>query len=111
MFVPPLTREDRRSLWLHEAIADKLRQDPAGVLRRARTNLRRMAGINPGAAALLREWRQILRRPVADIIGVMLDPRSHARELRQVTPFAGVLSARERSGAYAEFRRHEGPSE
>ncbi len=38
-FVPRLTREDRRSLALHRAIAAKLEADPARVLGKARTNL------------------------------------------------------------------------
>jgi hypothetical protein len=105
--VPPLTREDRRSLWLHDAIAAKLRADPDGILRRAQRNLARMAAAHPTAAPLLRDWRRVLRLPVPEIIDVLLDPRAHPRELRQVTPFAGVLSARERAEVYAAFRRHE----
>lgn len=108
--VPPLTREDR-SLWLHHAIAAKLRADPDAALERARRNLARMAAVHPGAAPLLREWRRILRRPIPDIVDVLLDPRPHARDLRQVTPFAGLLPARERADVYASFRRHEGRRE
>jgi transcriptional regulator with XRE-family HTH domain len=105
--VPPLTREDRRSLWLHAAIADHLQREPEATLRRAQQNLRRMAAANPAAAPLLDEWRAILSRPPGDIADVLVDPRPHARELRQVTPFGGILSARERTDAYTTFRRNE----
>ncbi len=106
-FVPSLTREERRSLFLHHAIADKLRRSPEEVLNRARVNLRRMSVQHPNAGALIEEWNRILDRPIDGIIDVMIDPREHARELRHVTPFAGVLAAAERSHVYREFARSE----
>lgn len=107
LFVSPLTREDRRSLALHRAIAAKLRRSPEEVLERARRNLRRMIDQHPGARDLLEEWARILERPVEEIIDVVIDPRPHARELRQVTPFAGVLTAGERARVYSEFAESE----
>ena len=106
-FIPPLTREDRRSLALHLAIADQLQAHPEPVRRQARKNLRKMYATNPEARGLLAEWRDILRWPVARIGEVLSDPRPYARELRHVTPFAGVLSARQRAAVYREFRRSE----
>lgn len=106
-FVPSLTREDRRSLALHQAIAEKLRRDPEVVLERARRNLRQMIDLHPGARPLLEDWVQILERPLEEIVDVMVDPRPHARELRQVTPFAGVLSAAERARVYSDFAERE----
>jgi hypothetical protein len=38
-FHPPMTREERRSLALHQAIADRLRSDPEGVIERAKKTL------------------------------------------------------------------------
>lgn len=105
--VEPMTREDRRSLLLHRAIAERLRADPDGLLTRATRNVRRMRRANPAAGALLDEWGRVLRRPVPEIIDVMTDPRSRSRELRQVTPFAGVLDASERAEVYRRFRAGE----
>lgn len=105
--VAPTTREDRRSLFLHRAIARRLVADPRGVLLRARRNLRTMGRAQPGARHLLDEWRRIIRRPVSEIIETMTDPRSHARELRHATPFAGVLDASERAKVYQQFRTDE----
>ncbi len=107
-FVEPMTREERRSLHLHEAIGARLIADPADVLHRARVNLRRMADANPDAESLLSEWRRILRRPVVEIVDLLVDPRRHARELRHVTPFAGALSQAERARVYERFRALEG---
>ena len=107
-FVPQLTREDRRSLFLHRAIAAKLRRSPRQVLARARRNLRRMMDRHPGARALLEEWSRILEsRSVEELVSVMTDPQPFARELRAVTPFAGVLTGAERARVYGEFAQTE----
>ena len=99
-FVPKLTREERRSIALHRAIAVRLTEDPDRVLARARRTLGRMKASSPSAAPLLREWSVLLDRPLEALLPVLTDPSPWARELRQVTPFAGVLSARERAGVY-----------
>jgi transcriptional regulator with XRE-family HTH domain len=110
-FVSPMTREERRSLALHRVLAARLGDQPGPVLRRARRNLGRMLERHPGARELLSRWRRILRRPVPDILEVMLDPRPSARELRQVTPFAGVLTASERASFYRRFASTEAARE
>jgi transcriptional regulator with XRE-family HTH domain len=106
-FVPGLTREDRRSLALHEVIARLLLADPEAVVRRARNTLGLMAQRHPGAAPLFSEWDAILSRPASEIAEFLIDPRPRARQLRQVTPFAGILSPAQR----AEFYRRFGASE
>ncbi len=106
-FVPALTREDRRSLALHRAIADRLIEEPRGVLERANRNLTLMWDRNSHARDLLAEWRELLSEPIEAIVDAMLDPGLRGRDLRQVTPFAGVLSASERTKAYREFTRRE----
>ena len=53
------------------------------------------------------EWASILSRSVESIIETMLDPSGHARELRHVTPFAGVLSSAERASVYQRFSEQE----
>ncbi len=107
-FHPPLTREDRRSIWLHRAIARRLEEQPRRVLRRARTTLKKMRTANPGARQLVDEWAVLLKRSVPELIPVLTDPGARARELRQVTPFAGVLSAEERAREYGAFAGHDG---
>ena len=52
---PRMTREERRSLALHTAIAEHLRAEPESVLALARSNLERMIELHPGAIRLLRE--------------------------------------------------------
>lgn len=105
--LPLLTREVRRSLALHAAIVVRLRDDPPTVLAQARASLARMRALHPGAQPLLDEWRLLLRRPVDALVPVLLDPAPWSRELRHVTPFTGILSARERAQVYREFARAE----
>jgi len=103
----PLTREARRSLALHEAIAERLKRTPVETLRQARATLRRMRRTQPHAKPLLRQWATLLERPVDALLPVLTDPGEYSRELRAVTPFAGVLSARERADCYRAFRVSE----
>lgn len=103
-FHPRLTREDRRSLELHRAIALRLRADPTGVLARARRTLARMIAATDGQSQPLREWAVLLDRPLEMLLPVLTDPDPWARELRHVTPFAGVLTTAERAAVYARFR-------
>jgi transcriptional regulator with XRE-family HTH domain len=100
---PPLTREDRRSLELHRAIASRLREDPAPVLEQARRNVDRMLARATAPSQALREWSVLLDRPLEALLAVLTDPDPWARELRHVTPFAGVLPAAERTRVYRTF--------
>ena len=107
VFPPAMTREDRRSLALHRAIADHLTARPSRTLHHARRNLALKRDRNPQAADLLGEWDEILTRPVEAIVAAMLDPGQRARDLRKVTPFAGVLKPHERTRVYREFARRD----
>lgn len=101
---PPMTREEARSIALHRAMVTELRRDPARVADLARANIARMRQANPNAAPLLDEWTHILAMPLNDVASRTLDPSNHGRELRQVTPFAGVLDGRQRAEVYRSFR-------
>lgn len=103
----PLTREDRRSLELHRAIARRLALDPTSVIAQARRNLARMRTRRGQDTNLLREWHVILDRPVSALLALLTSSGDWARELRHVTPFAGVLSAGERAAAYRAFTRED----
>lgn len=106
-YYPPLTREDRRSLGLHRAIVKRLRDDPDRVLAQARHCLERMLACQDGSSLPLREWSVLLNRPVEALLPLLSHPDPWARELRHVTPFAGVLSAAERTEVYRAFADEE----
>jgi hypothetical protein len=106
-----LTREERRSLHLHRAIADVIRTKPGESLTKARKNLETMrrADVCGRAAPWLDAWEGLLRSgDVQAVIDVLTDPHDpHAREVRQNTPFAGVLPPRARWDCYRRFRELE----
>lgn len=106
-FHRPMTREERRSLHLHRAIARRLDRNPEAVLARARATLSLMRKNHPEAEQLFRGWAVLLDRPLPELVEALTDPSSRGRELRQVTPFAGVLSAEERTDVYRSFREEE----
>ena len=66
-----------------------------------------MRGKHPEAEQLFREWEVILDRPVTELRPTLTDPSPWARELRRVTPLAGVLTAEERAEVYHSFRKEE----
>jgi transcriptional regulator with XRE-family HTH domain len=104
---PPMTREERRSLELHRVIAARLRDDPESVLAQARRSLAHVTARADVSSQPLREWSVLLDRPVPALLPLPTDPDPWARELRHVTPFAGVLSAAERAEVYRAFADDE----
>lgn len=103
---PRLTRDQRRSLWLHRAIAGRIVEDPERRLETARRNLTVMMAAHPRgrAAAQLRAWQQLLAGPIEAVLDVLNSPGSDAADLRQNTPFGGVLMDTERDRVLAAFR-------
>jgi len=101
-----LTRDQRRSLWLGYAVAGKLVADPEGVLTKARDNLAHLDQTHARGAGRrwLVEWEALLAGPVEGVLEALTSRTPRARELRQNSPFAGVLGEDERSGVLAAFK-------
>ena len=93
-----LTRDQLRSLWLSHAVAGHLVRDPERVLALARRNLdKALASSARGSAKVwLGEWSQLLDGPIEGVLEALTSHSPRARELRQNSPFAGVLTERER---------------
>lgn len=92
---------DQIKLAQHRVIAKKLRENPEAVFGLARRNLRRYIGRRRPAPAtsLWREWLTLLEQNSIDrIVTVMTAKTEKAAELRQASPFAGVLSPQEMAG-------------
>lgn len=104
-YVPPLTREDHRSLAYHQAIAARVKDRPEPTIKRAKLNLKKMKKKNPGASALFGLWQNWLDLPEDDLISRILDSSVLARDMRQVSPFAGTLSPKERVKILKDFRK------
>ena len=66
-----------------------------------------MRARHPDARWLLELWRSLLALPVDDLADLLVDPSPWMRELRQVTPFAGLLDAPQRAAVYRAFAEKE----
>jgi excisionase family DNA binding protein len=104
----PLTREQEQSRWLHAAIASHLVSEPDLVLGRARENLDRFSAIHAGtmAALWLGLWRDALDAGPDQVLTVLLSDTPRAAEMRQNSPFTGILPPEERRAVLESFRRH-----
>ena len=78
-------------------IAAKLRRD-SGVLRLARSNLRRWAAVDGRCVrTVFLEWHAVLHRlNASEIADFLCSDTPLARRLRQSSPFTGVLTSAER---------------
>ena len=100
--------EQTRSLWLHRAVAGRLARDPEGVLLRAHRNLDRLERTHPTgmSARWLARWRSLLDQGPEAVMRVLAAESAEADELRQNSPFAGVLPDAERLAVLRSARRH-----
>ena len=107
MLSPRLTAAERRTLALHEAVAAKLRLDTDGVLAQARENLRIIREADHGGhgVAYSDTWAALLDGPRDKLLNILVATDQAARDLRQASPFAGVLSDEERLAILR--RQHE----
>jgi hypothetical protein len=80
--------------------------DPPHVLRKARRNLLRMrqAHTQGRVQADFDAWQELLDGPLEKLFAVLLSTSPVAIQLRQNTPFAGVLTQAERAKALSAFR-------
>ncbi len=106
-FEPAMTREDRRSLAFHQAIAEILDTKPERTLTRAKKNLARLWKLHPDARGLFGRWQAWLELPAEDLKALMVSPSMSAREMRHVSPFSGVLTPGQRAEIIARFRQGE----
>ena len=108
----PPTREDRRSVAFHRAIAKKLVREPAEVVEKARRNMAKLASVvdvsHPYAAEMVFAWWRWLALPPAELARRIVEEDGWLeRDMRQSSPFAGVLTEQERYQVLADFRRDE----
>lgn len=105
---PRWTRVEEKSLAIHRMIAARLLQDPTSTLKKARHNLANLRSADRGnAARWLDEWDALLERPTDEIVTAMLARTQRSIDLRQMTPFAGVLTDTERRKALRSVPRSD----
>lgn len=90
-----------RSRALHRLVAERLRQDPS-LAASAHERAERWLAMPGSPRAALEEWRRLLQGPADELLRVLEATDEHADELRQSSPFAGVVGPRERWALWRE---------
>lgn len=99
---PKSTRRDERIPYeLHVLVFLRLEENPQEIKALALKNLDRMESKSraPIARSWLRDWRSLINGPIDELRKAMLADTEVARELRQLSPFAGAISQDERLDA------------
>ncbi|MBI4519090.1 MAG: hypothetical protein HY699_25145 [Deltaproteobacteria bacterium] len=84
-----------RSRAYHQVIAERLRRDPS-ILDRARARVESWILLSPTPPFYALQWQEVLSRDAEAVAAFLADGGELGCELRQSSPFAGVLSADER---------------
>lgn len=95
---------DERSRALHATTAERLWRDPS-LVRVAVAYLDRFEpGADPGSRPVLARWRRlIVKLPREALLALLVSPSEEASELRQSSPFLGILAPDERDAIFAHF--------
>ena len=102
-------RAEEWSLVYHRAVAELLVGSPEPVLSRARRNLARLAARHHGGARrYLDRWNVLVNGPREDLIAALTGEGEAERDLRQCSPFAGVLTPAERWRLFRLWREERG---
>ena len=103
-----LTRDQRRSLWLAFAVAGQIAVNPNAAHRLAKQNLVKMNKHARGqATAWLDEWDKLLNGQIGDMLTALTSRSPRGRDLRQNSPFAGILSEDERMQVLSSWKKQE----
>ena len=91
-----------KSKALHEAVARKLVRDPA-LVEIARRNLETLRESNPAGRRYHQQWEGLLQGDRFILLRTMTSDSESARNLRQESPFGGILSPVERRRVLERF--------
>jgi hypothetical protein len=99
-------RNEERSIALHRAVGERLREDPA-LIDRARERVDAWLAEGLVHRVYGEAWRDLLSGPFDRLLAVLTRDDDHARTLRQCSPFAGVLDPRTRWRIWREGQATE----
>jgi excisionase family DNA binding protein len=104
---PGLSRDQLKSLWLHQAVAGNLVADPDLVFNKAQENLDRLLRQhrNTMTEVWLKRWQERIDDGPSAVLKALTSEDPDSVELRQNSPFAGVLSPQQRSKVLESFTR------
>jgi hypothetical protein len=84
-----------RSIALHTEVAARIRRDPT-LLERAKRRVSQWLDEGSVANPYARAWAKILESPLEEVLHQLVERSEEAHDLRQVSPFAGVIDPRTR---------------
>ena len=100
-----LTQDQQRSLWLAYAVAGRIIADPDAAVDLALRNVDTMRSrVRGSAAQWLDEWEKLLAGPIEVLLASYTSRDLRGRELRQKSPFAGLLDDEERTEVLHRWR-------
>lgn len=99
---------EERSVAYHRVIAERLRQQ-SEILEGARQRVRSWLAAGTPAPYYAQKWAEILAGDVPAIAAFLVERSELADELRQSSPFTGVLQPRERWTIWRETRDRLSP--
>lgn len=100
-----MTRDQRRSLWLAYATAGRIVEDPEHARALARSNLLKSQSTARGQARRwLEDWARLVDGPIDRLLDALTSRSPRGRELRQNSPFAGLLRPDERERVLESWR-------
>lgn len=91
----PGAQSIERSVALHTAVAERIRHDPE-IVSRARRRVREWLRDGSVARVYAEAWAVPLEGPEGELTRALTARGERFDDLRQVSPFAGVLDAKER---------------
>ncbi len=94
---------EARSLAYHRVIAERVAADPSRVAI-ARANMLEWGRRRTLSSEYVDRWLALLEGPLPVLLAKLVEDSEDARALRQSTPFAGVLDARERRAIHRSVR-------
>ena len=99
---------ETRSRALHREVARRVRERPE-LLDEARARVEGWLRDGSVAQPYARAWCEILSSDLGRILDAIVDPSERGRDLRQCSPFAGILDARTRWRILDELREGSAP--
>jgi hypothetical protein len=93
--VDPHRLAELRSIALHVAIGQELLRRPA-LVEESRRRVRSLYLEGKLAVLYRDEWLAVLALPIDQIVAFLQEDSERACAMRQATPFAGIISPRER---------------
>lgn len=95
---------NERSLELHRLIARRLRAEPHRF-EQVHTNLRHWRTIvSPNTMPYIARWEAIVAQGMEHALAIATEDSEAAADLRQASPFAGVLDTEERAAFFRNWR-------